>query len=755
MTSDKSLDADLLFHEGEIRVQKKAGVEGGTDLGRRNIHDYMPQQHREFYHQQSLIFIAAQDKQQRPWASIIVGKKGLIKTPTANEMMISGLPFSDEPILEGLAKNDAVGLLGLDFGSRRRNRMNGRIKSRLMNTSSATGEVVDSSMLPSLTINVDQAFGNCPKYIQSRMILEDKGTTKENNKFLPLQRSHKFSDKQRQLIEATDTFFIATQHLPDQLSIKEKKTSKEPYGIDMSHRGGKPGFIKFIDDDTIQWPDFNGNAYFNTLGNIQEDPRAGLLFLDFKTGSMLSVTGRAEVIWEGIDLNEYEGAERLVRFRLDEAIYIADAYPLKWSDAEASPFLGATDSWIELETRREYHKKIEKKTNDYQSYKVVKIQDETENIRSFYLEKKSIDPKSLQAINKRTLTPLLLPFKAGQFLPIKIKDASGKTHFRSYSLSDSPNKNHYRLSVKRLKEDTLGLVSNLLHDQLQVGSLLESMSPKGEFVLSDNQRPVVLLSAGVGITPMISMLQSIIEDNVRTGANRLVYFIYGTQHSQNHAFRDLVDSMAKTTPWLKVAYCYSQQSVESEIFTRQNKDRIQYFPGRVNKQVLQQTLPLDDYEFYLCGPSEFMTATYQLLIELTITTKRINYEFFGHSTILSSTLDESALKNKTTQTGKTLLEQDYTKSAKAPVVVKFTRSQKETVWKPELGSLLELAESEGLSPDFGCRNGQCHACITTITKGKVHQSVGSVSDDAVLICCATPELAHEAELKNQPLLLDL
>lgn len=746
MTNDESLDVGSLFHEGEIQVQKRACVEGGTDLGRRNIHVYMPQQHREFYHQQSLVFIAAQDKQQRPWASVIVGKKGLLNTPTENEMVISGLPFSDEPIQQGLAKNDAVGLLGLDFASRRRNRMNGRIKSRLITTHSpATGEIADSSVRPSLTISVDQAFGNCPKYIQSRMILDDKEGKNVGNTFSPLQRSHKFSDEQRQLIEAADTFFIATQHLPDQLSTKEKKTSKEPYGIDMSHRGGKPGFIKFVDDNTIQWPDFNGNAYFNTLGNLQQDPKAGLLFLDFKTGSMLSVTGHAEVIWDGIDLSEYEGAERLVRFKLDEAVYIPNAYPLKWSAVDASPFLAATDSWTELESRRKYNKEIDKKTNQYQSYKVVKVQDETKDIRSFYLE----------ATSKQPLAPLLLPFKAGQFLPIKIKDGDGKAHFRSYSLSGSPNQKHYRISVKRLVADEPGLVSNLLHKQLQVGSLLESMSPKGEFVLSDNQRPVVLLSAGVGVTPMISMLQSIIENNARTGSNRLVYFIYGTQDNKNHAFRELIDSIAQTTPWLKVAYCYSQQSIDSETLTSQNENKIQYFSGRVNKQLLQQVLPIEDYEFYLCGPSEFMTTTYQLLTELNITKERINYEFFGPSTILTNNFNEGTLKGEATKTNKTLVNQDITKSAKAAVIVKFTRSQKETVWKPELGSLLELAESEGLSPNFGCRNGQCHACITTIEKGKVHQPIGSVSDDAVLICCATPELAHEVELKDQPLLLEL
>ena len=166
-------------------------------------------------------------------------------------------------------------------------------------------------------------------------------------------------------------------------------------------------------------------------------------------------------------------------------------------------------------------------------------------------------------------------------------------------------------------------------------------------------------------------------------------------------------------------------------------------------------LPMEDYEFYLLGPIEFMTTTYQLLTELNITKERINYEFFGPSTILTNNFNEGTLKGEATKTNKTLVNQDITKSAKAAVIVKFTRSQKETVWKPELGSLLELAESEGLSPNFGCRNGQCHACITTIEKGKVHQPIGSVSDDAVLICCATPELTHEVELKDQPLLLEL
>ncbi len=724
MSNAESLHSNSLFHKGELEVQRRVGVRNQENLGRRNIRNHMPLQHQEFYQQQPLIFIAAQDKQHRPWASVIVGRQGFIDTPTENEMVISALPFQGEPIREGLTEKSAIGLLGLEFHTQRRNRMNGRIQS----PSETSGQSVDQS----IHIRVDQAFGNCPKFIHSRMILKGAGDTIEHSgqehPVMPqVQRHHNLSNEHRRLIETSDTFFIASQYEVDR--------SEAQSGIDISHRGGKPGFVKFTDDNTIQWPDFSGNDYFSTLGNLEKDSRSGLLFMDFATGSLLSITGKAQVIWDDRNLVEFQGAERFIRFTVDELIYIPNAYPLKWSSINASPFLESTDDWTEFETRK-------KQQNQFQPYKINRIEDEAKGIRSFYLQPH--DGHSL---------PI---FKPGQFLPIKVTDHHGKTHYRSYSLSDAPGNskanNHYRISVKQLLGDDPGIVSNLLHDKFHTGSSIEALSPRGEFVLNNSQRPIVLLSAGVGITPMISMLLSAIEENLNDNQTREIFFIHGTRNEQDHGFRSLVNSMAETYPWIKVVYCYSQSPAKTDRDLNLVSPNISIYSGHVNKQVLQQALPINDYEFYLCGPDTFMASSYELLAGLSVSADRIYYESFGPSSLI----EKVTKSNRTLGDINTHQPQSPPLShpAQSPVVVKFSRSDKEAIWQPGSGSLLDLAESQGINPTYGCRSGQCHSCSTSIEQGEVHQITGT-SGSSVLICCATPEASHDARLADQPLVLDL
>ncbi|MEG4343628.1 pyridoxamine 5'-phosphate oxidase family protein [Microcoleus sp. A003_D6] len=116
-------------------------------------------------------------------------------------------------------------------------------------------------------------------------------------------------------------------------------------GVDVSHRGGKPGFVRPDDDCTLTVPDFSGNCQFNTFGNLELNPSAGLLFVDFDRGNLLYLTGTAEVIWEGALINDYEGAERLFRFHLDRGYRVEGSLPLRWSSPAFSPFLDRTGSW--------------------------------------------------------------------------------------------------------------------------------------------------------------------------------------------------------------------------------------------------------------------------------------------------------------------------------------------------------------------------------------------------------------------------
>ncbi|NET50596.1 MAG: pyridoxamine 5'-phosphate oxidase family protein, partial [Merismopedia sp. SIO2A8] len=181
---------------------------------------------------------------------------------------------------------------------------------------------------------VRQTFGNCPKYIQARqfdLLNFDPTTTKPLHTFTTLGHA------ERTMIAAADTFFITTVYLDETASMAK--------GADVSHRGGKPGFVR-IDGDTLTVPDFAGNCFFNTFGNIEVNPRAGLLFIDFKQGNLLYLTGRAEVIWDGNpEIALYAGAERLFKFHVEKGLHVEGSLPLSWSASEQSPFLENTGSW--------------------------------------------------------------------------------------------------------------------------------------------------------------------------------------------------------------------------------------------------------------------------------------------------------------------------------------------------------------------------------------------------------------------------
>jgi len=145
------------------------------------------------------------------------------------------------------------------------------------------------------------------------------------------------------LIGSADTLFIATAY-PNEVAVGDEADASS-HGVDVSHRGGRPGFVRIDGDDVLTVPDFNGNRFFNTLGNLAAHPRAGLLFIDFDSGDLLHVAVTAEIVWNGPEVAAFEGAERLMRFHVTHALRRPGALPLRWGDAELSPHLARTGQW--------------------------------------------------------------------------------------------------------------------------------------------------------------------------------------------------------------------------------------------------------------------------------------------------------------------------------------------------------------------------------------------------------------------------
>jgi predicted pyridoxine 5'-phosphate oxidase superfamily flavin-nucleotide-binding protein len=289
------------FNPDELTAQVLAG---GGPRGGGGIRDFMPEPHRHFFAQLPYLFVGAVDAAGWPLATLLTGKPGFVQSRDPRTLHMAALPDPADPAAEALAPDRDIGILGIDFSTRRRNRVNGRILSREPGL---------------IKIDVKQSFGNCPQYIQRRTV-----AASPVEPAVGVSNSIEFLDHldgaAQDAIEGADTFFVASH---------SRAGNGAAYGADISHRGGRPGFVR-VDGDVLTIPDFRGNRYFNTLGNLSAEPRASLLFLDFETGDLLQLQGMAQVDWNGAMAEHFAGAERLWRFHVARGWRRKAISPLHW-----------------------------------------------------------------------------------------------------------------------------------------------------------------------------------------------------------------------------------------------------------------------------------------------------------------------------------------------------------------------------------------------------------------------------------------
>ena len=291
------------FHEGELDVQRRAGV---SDMAARignSIHAAIPPPARAFIAEQPFAILASRDGDGRVWASILSGAPGFADAPDQRTLTIDAAPAPGDPLAANLAAGGPLGVLIIDPATRRRLRVNG---------------VLAAAGRP-LRVTVEECFANCPKYIQQRELQPGAAASAPTT-----QRAAALSLAQQLRVERADTFFIASQH--------------PRAGLDASHRGGKPGFVEVVDASHLAWPDYIGNMMFQTLGNLTSEPRAGLLFVDFASGDVLQLTGRGAIDFDPQRARRYPGAQRVVDFAIDEVRDRPGAVPLRSGPPEYSPY---------------------------------------------------------------------------------------------------------------------------------------------------------------------------------------------------------------------------------------------------------------------------------------------------------------------------------------------------------------------------------------------------------------------------------
>ncbi len=421
---------------------------------------------------------------------------------------------------------------------------------------------LSSTQGASLQFSTRQSFGNCPQYITERewewapiASEQVQGTT-----------SHSLNAAQAQWITQADTFFIGSGYQGD-------PEGSEANGLDASHRGGTSGFVEVPNSKTVLFPDYAGNKHFNTIGNLLVDPRVALLFVDFENGHLLQLTGRARIDWDSAAVAKREGAQRLVIIDIEELVEQRHVLPIRWKTLGAAPL----------------------------TLRVAERVEESSSITSFLLE---------------STDGLPLPeFQPGQHLPICLLGSSSSAN-RTYSLSSAPQNSQYRISVKR---EAHGLVSRQLHDHFGKGDTLHAWQPAGDFVLRNNQRTAVLISAGVGITPMMSMLEHLIS----TGPTRDIVFLHGARNGTQQAFTHELEHIKQNHPGVTMRKLFSQPDAADTI--GENYDA----RGRIKFSEVQTLLPSLDAEFYLCGPAAMTADLIAKLREAGVDDADVLFETFG------------------------------------------------------------------------------------------------------------------------------
>lgn len=297
------------YHEGELAVQQRLQQ---VDIAKRNsfsIKNTIVAGAFRFIEQQSMLIIGSVNADGSVWSSIVTGQSGFMRVLNNQQIELSKSKLylqKSDPLWHNIQQNTNIGLLIIELSSRRRLRISGNI------TNSSNGYIID----------VKRAYPNCPKYIQRRNLRIGKSRQIENS----IVQRDTLTSTQTKLISNADTLFVASAH-PE-------------HGVDASHRGGRPGFVKIIDKRQLIIPDFVGNSMFNTLGNILSNPHAGLTFIDFAGNSVLQLIGKAEILWEQDDPEEISGGTgRFWKFHIDA--YLENMLPIemRWEFMDSSPHI--------------------------------------------------------------------------------------------------------------------------------------------------------------------------------------------------------------------------------------------------------------------------------------------------------------------------------------------------------------------------------------------------------------------------------
>ncbi|WAM54042.1 pyridoxamine 5'-phosphate oxidase family protein [Vreelandella venusta] len=553
-----NLETNSPWHAGELTLQRLIGAEQQmAEIGSKVMRPFLTPQLQHFFPQLPFVAAAAVDAEGWPWVTLLEGAPGFVGASDEGRLELNVAPPSGDPLAPLLSSGASLGLLGIELHTRRRNRVNGLLRG-------SNGQ---------WHLEVTHAFGNCPQYIHDwsamQPVLPQPGTV--------LAMRDSTLDQLPELVLA---------HIDRALTafVGSYAHTEQGLQVDASHRGGRAGFIRRRGADLIL-PDFSGNRFFNTLGNVLASGRAALVIPDFVSGDMLHLSGEARLVDEEAAGAHYPGAERYWCLTPRHIVWRPGIMRWRSHASEVAVEASALGPWQMLAP------------SSLQRVQVVDVVCETPQIRSFYLQGEA-----------------LAPFSAGQFITLHVPYLDGTPLVRSYTLSGSSGQASYRISVKADGEG-----SRYLHKALKVGSELAVSQPMGAFtaVVSGSKRAHwVLLGGGIGITPLISLAHEL------TDAGRgPVTLVQSVREVAEAPFgEELLDLQARGL--------HLRRHV-----TGSDAAPNGWVPGRVSLQQVVADHELSTLQLYLCGPATFVQRYHQEALELGFLTEQIYTEAFGPSAL--------------------------------------------------------------------------------------------------------------------------
>jgi ferredoxin-NADP reductase/MOSC domain-containing protein YiiM/ferredoxin len=456
------------------------------------------------------------------------------------------------------------------------------------------------------------------------------------------------------------------------------------------------------------------------VGIRMDEPRmAALLVAQHRPGFYFRVLEEGEVGAGDEIIKVADGAEGMSVAEIDGALYLRGHTRDQWERALRIPALSA--GWKES-----FQALLEQEDTagaaagnaglapasgpppawaGFRPLRVSRIEQESATVKSF----------SLRPADDRPLVAAL----PGQFIILRIKpNADGPPVLRNYSLSDLPSDDHYRVSVK-LEEN--GAASTYLHRHVGVGDVLDVAAPRGAFTLSPDGKKVVLISAGVGATPVLAMLHALAGE----ASPREIWWLYGARNREDHPFAEETLNLIKSLPSAKRYVEYSRPGLEDRVGIDFD------VAGRIGTEVLQKIGVPHDAEFYLCGPAAFMDDLTAGLKAWGVADDRVHSEIFGPSKAITPGIADAPHAAPHAPVG----------PAGIGPQISFARSGLNARWDPKFGSLLDFAEACEVPVRWSCRTGVCHMCESGLISGNVKYQPDPLDPPAqgnLLLCCSQP-----------------